>query len=40
MAAMGSGFDKTYFPNRKKHGFYKKRYKKYKKLGAFLEKQV
>jgi L-ribulokinase len=40
MVAMGSGFDKTYFPKRKKHGFYKKRYKKYKKLGAFLEKQV
>jgi len=40
MAAMGSGFDKTYFPNKKKVGFYKKRYKKYKKLGVFLEKQV
>ena len=40
MAAMGSGFDKTYFPNRKKVSFYKKRYRKYKKLGAFLEKQV
>jgi len=40
MAAMGSGFDKTYFPNRKKNSFYKKRYKRYKKLGAFLEKQV
>jgi L-ribulokinase len=40
MAAMGCGFDKTYYPNRKKISFYKKRYKKYKKLGAFLEKQV
>ncbi|MGB3007960.1 MAG: ribulokinase [Chitinophagaceae bacterium] len=40
MSAMGSGFDKTYIPNKKRISFYKKRYKKYKKLGAFLEKQV
>jgi L-ribulokinase len=40
MAAMGSGFDKTYNPNKKRVSFYKKRYKKYKKLGAFLEKQL
>jgi L-ribulokinase len=40
MAAMGSGFDRTYHPNGKKVRFYKKRYKQYKKLGAFLEKQL
>jgi len=40
MAAMGSGFDTTYKPIKKRVSFYKKRYKKYKKLGAFLEKQV
>lgn len=40
MSAMGSGFDVTYKPNRKKVAYYKKRYKKYKKLGAFLEKQI
>ncbi len=40
MNAMGSGFDTAYNPNRKKVSFYKKRYKKYKKLGAFMEKQV
>ena len=40
MEAMGSGFDTTYHPNKKKVAFFKKRYKKYKKLGAFVEKQV
>lgn len=40
MHAMGSGFDATFKPNRKKVAYYKKRYKKYKKLGAFLERQV
>ena len=40
MAHMGPGFDRTYIPNKKRTGLYKKRYKKYKKLGAFLEKQV
>jgi L-ribulokinase len=39
MNAMGSGFDATYKPNRKNVAIYKKRYRKYKKLGAFLEKQ-
>jgi L-ribulokinase len=39
MAAMGSGFDNAYNPNKKKVSFYKKRYKRYKKLGAFIEKQ-
>lgn len=40
MEAMGSGFDHLYHPNKKKVAFFKKRYKKYKKLGAFVEKQV
>jgi L-ribulokinase len=40
MAAMGTGFDATYTPDKKKVNHYKKRYKKYKKLGAFIEKQL
>ena len=40
MEAMGSGFDIAYNPNKKRVAFFKKRYKKYKKLGAFIEKQV
>jgi L-ribulokinase len=40
MTAMGGGFDTAYNPQKKKVSFYKKRYKKYKKLGAFVEKQV
>ncbi len=37
MLAMGSGFEKTYFPNHQKVDFFQKRYLQYKKLGAFLE---
>jgi L-ribulokinase len=40
MEAMGQGFDTTYYPNKKRVAFYKKRYKKYKKLGAFIEKNT
>jgi L-ribulokinase len=40
MEAMGSGFDTAYNPNKKRVAFFKRRYKKYKKLGAFVEKQV
>ncbi len=40
MEAMGSGFDTAYNPNKKRVAFFKKRYKKYKKLGAFIEKQL
>ena len=40
MNAMGSGFDTAYNPIKKRVSFYKKRYKKYKKMAAFLEKQV
>jgi L-ribulokinase len=39
MQAMGSGFEKTYEPNPAKAEFYKKRYEKYKALGAFIEQQ-
>lgn len=35
MQAMGQGFDKEYKPIRKNVALYKKRYKRYKKLGAF-----
>lgn len=35
MQAMGQGFDKEYKPVRKLVAVYKKRYKRYKKLGAF-----
>lgn len=38
MAAMGQGFDKTYKPIRKNVAYYKKKYKRYKKLGAFAAK--
>jgi L-ribulokinase len=39
MAAMGQGFEKEYKPIRKNVSAYKKKFKKYKKLGAFIEKQ-
>lgn len=38
MAAMGQGFDKTYKPIRKNVAYYKKKYKRYKKLGVFAAK--
>lgn len=38
MQAMGQGFDITYKPIRKNAAFYKKKYKRYKKLGAFAAK--
>ncbi len=38
MKAMGQGFDKEFKPNRKQVGIYKKRYKRYKKLGAFASR--
>lgn len=40
MKAMGSGFDAVYLPNKKVVSFYKKRYRKYKKLGVFVEKNT
>lgn len=36
MKAMGQGFDKEYKPIRKNVALYKKRFKRYKKLGAFV----
>lgn len=38
MKAMGQGFDKEYKPIRKNAALYKKRYKRYKKLGAFASR--
>jgi L-ribulokinase len=38
MAAMGQGFDITYKPIAKNVKLYKKRFKQYKKLGAFISK--
>lgn len=38
MAAMGQGFDKTCTPIRKNVAYYKKKYKRYKKLGVFAAK--
>lgn len=38
MQAMGQGFDKEYKPVRKQVAIYKKRYKRYKKLGAFASR--
>ena len=39
MTAMGQGFEKEYKPIKKNVSAYKKKFKKYKKLGAFIEKQ-
>ena len=38
MAAMGQGFDATYKPVKANSRLYKVRYKRFKKLGKFLEK--
>lgn len=40
MNAMGSGFDKEYFPDKEKAKIYAKRYKKYRQLGHFIEQQT
>lgn len=40
MNAMGSGFDKEYYPNKDKVEIYAKRYLKYQKLGKFIEQQI
>ena len=39
MAAMGQGFEKEYKPIKKNVSAYKKKFKKYKKMGAYIEKQ-
>ncbi|MCW3116195.1 MAG: ribulokinase [Chitinophagaceae bacterium] len=40
MAAMGQGFDTTYRPNKGDSRLYAARYKQYKKLGSYIEKQI
>lgn len=40
MQAMGQGFDKTYYPNAEAVSYYEKRYKKYKALAGFIERQT
>lgn len=40
MDAMGPGFDKTYEPEQERIEFYKIRYEKYKKIGAFIESSL
>ncbi len=40
MKAMGSGFEKEYFPEEGKVALYKNRYEQYKKLGQFIEQQM
>ncbi|MBS1529634.1 MAG: ribulokinase [Bacteroidetes bacterium] len=37
MHAMGGGFDKEYFPDGNKAGFYEKRYRRYLELGKYIE---
>ena len=38
-AAMSSGFDAEFYPNKDRVAVYEKLYKKYVKLGSFIEKQ-
>jgi L-ribulokinase len=40
MAAMGQGFDATYFPNPANTAIYARRYEAYKSLGNFTEMQL
>lgn len=40
MEAMGQGFDAEYFPNSEKANIYQKRYQKYSKAGAFIERKI
>jgi L-ribulokinase len=40
MAAMGTGFEKEYYPNEAKQQMYREHYKKYQGLGLFLEQQT
>ncbi len=40
MKAMGSGFEKEYFPEEGKVALYEDRYEQYKKLGQFIEQQM
>ncbi len=38
--SMGSGFDKTYTPDKDKHLIYLELYKKYESFGAFIEQKI
>lgn len=40
IAAMGNGFETTYFPQKEMADFYQKLYKKYEALGAFVEEKI
>jgi len=40
MQAMGQGFDKEYQPDASKKNYYEKRFKQYKKLGGFIEREL
>ena len=40
MQAMGQGFDAEYHPNKSKVEIYRKRYEKYKQLGAFVSREA
>jgi L-ribulokinase len=40
MQAMGTGFEKTYYPNQEKVDLYQNRYQKYLSLGNYLEKNL
>jgi ribulose kinase len=40
MEAMGQGFDSAYHPNPKLVQIYARRYRKYEKMGGFIEKQL
>jgi L-ribulokinase len=40
MAAMGSGFEKEYYPNPEKWAIYEKRYQKFKRLAVVIEGEM
>ena len=40
MAAMGTGFEKEYYPNEAKQQMYREHYKKYQALGLYFEQQT
>jgi L-ribulokinase len=40
MVAMGQGFDAEYFPNQDRVAIYKNRYRKYHRLGKFIENEI
>lgn len=40
MEAMGQGFDAVYHPREENVSYFQKRYKAYKRLGAFIEQKI